>query len=383
MTRLLLSIICMIFFSARQLPVCHAEEKQIDSLALASKLVKTGEYEKAKKALEQLSQKQIEQDIARYQTVKGLIDLYQKRFQLAETAFLKALSANKNDRYLHIYLAQSYFGQNRFLDTLKTLSEVKELSDSIASMYSIKAKSLWQLKRYDEAIVEANRGLKKFPEDFRLHRLKLSWLAERQLFAQIHDYGKTLVDDSKLETNDLLSIAGILRSHDQLNLAISFLEILRLKRPSDSVSSQLALSYAKKEDFTTAAILFEQMAMLDATYYYEAAELYARAGNHQYALNLNSRVINQKKKFKQKLTILLSQQDFELASHCEEDLVRLGLTNQEEISYALAYAFFRNRNFDKAEHYLNRITGSSLFKKSVALRKEILTCKRTDGNCAA
>ena len=363
-------------------PVCATEEK-LDSLALASKLMKSSEYDKATEALKQVDDKQKKGEAAKFYTVSGLIKLYQKKFELAERAFITAQKSNPSDRYIYIYLAQAYFGQEKYQETIDTLAKVNELASGITSMHIIKANALWNLKKYEKAWKQADAGLLRFPDEFRLHRLKINWLAEKQLFSQIHAYASTLIENKNIQITDLISIAGLLRSHNQIDLAISYLELLRLVNSSDEVTTQLALSYAKKGDFTNAAILFEQNAALNPEYYYEAAELYARAGNHQYALSLNGKVIDQKKKFKQRLTILLSQGDFESAVSSEDDMIRLGLLDQEEISYALAYAFYRIRDFEKAEYYLIPIKSNELFQKAIALRKEILSCKSIDGSCSA
>jgi hypothetical protein len=60
----------------------------------------------------------------------------------------------------------------------------------------------------------------------------------------------------------------------------------------------------------------------------------------------------------------------------------LSLLQDENIRYALAYAYFRSGNFPKAETHLTVIRDASLFNAAVQLRKAMEECKNSGWECA-
>jgi hypothetical protein len=113
----------------------------------------------------------------------------------------------------------------------------------------------------------------------------------------------------------------------------------------------------------------------------EAAELYRRAGQTYRALTLNGQLQDQAEKFRQRMALLLELQNFEQAAAMETPLYRVGLLEDEDLRYALAYAQFKIGAFDQAESNLSQLTRSDLFRKAAELRRAIQDCSEDAWKC--
>jgi hypothetical protein len=65
----------------------------------------------------------------------------------------------------------------------------------------------------------------------------------------------------------------------------------------------------------------------------------------------------------------------------ERDLTRLGLLDDEDIRYALAYAYFKNGDFESTERQLQQLTRPDLFRKAAELRSAMQDCAEDRWQC--
>ncbi len=121
----------------------------------------------------------------------------------------------------------------------------------------------------------------------------------------------------------------------------------------------------------TAARLVEEAAAGNFTLYFEAAELYRRAGEMGKALYLNSLVLDVDRKTRQRFRLLLASERFEEAVAIEPRLDRMGATEEDDIRYSLAYAYYSNGQLDRAREYLQGISDPEMFRRAVELRQII------------
>ncbi|MEL6187970.1 MAG: hypothetical protein AAFU79_25385, partial [Myxococcota bacterium] len=82
-----------------------------------------------------------------------------------------------------------------------------------------------------------------------------------------------------------------------------------------------------------------------------------------------------------RLIILLDQNHFEAATGLDRRIERLGLLEDENVVYALAYAHYRSGNFDRMENLLSLITDAALFRKAIELRRSAEECKQSIWKC--
>ena len=65
----------------------------------------------------------------------------------------------------------------------------------------------------------------------------------------------------------------------------------------------------------------------------------------------------------------------------EIPLRRVGLMEDEDLRYALAYALFKTGDFDGAERHLAALTRPDLFRKAAELRSAIQDCAEDSWKC--
>ena len=127
--------------------------------------------------------------------------------------------------------------------------------------------------------------------------------------------------------------------------------------------------------------MLEEAARLDPALLSEAAEMSRRAGDLDRALLLNSQVSDQKEKARQRLAILVEMKRYEEAAAMEPRLSRLGLLEDEDVRYALAYSYFMTRRFDPAREHLKKITRADLFRSAAQLFKAMEVCEQDPLQC--
>ena len=113
----------------------------------------------------------------------------------------------------------------------------------------------------------------------------------------------------------------------------------------------------------------------------DAAELFKKGGRPVQALYLNADVPDQKAKVRQRLGLLVELERFEEAAALAPRLERLGLTDEDAVTYALAYALFQVGKFDSAERYLKQIRSPELFGNAMELRRSMERCRALGWEC--
>ena len=109
--------------------------------------------------------------------------------------------------------------------------------------------------------------------------------------------------------------------------------------------------------------------------------MYRRAGILSHALYLNSIMKNKFEKTKQKVAIYLDRGEFEKIIGLKDAMGRYGLLKDDNMRYALAYAYYVVKDYDKAEEHLKRIEDNELFSKATVIRKNIEKCKNESMEC--
>jgi tetratricopeptide (TPR) repeat protein len=105
----------------------------------------------------------------------------------------------------------------------------------------------------------------------------------------------------------------------------------------------------------------EQTAQYDPKLIAEAAEVYRRAGRFYKALTLNAGIRDQQVKLKQRLSVFIALKRYEQAANMKKSLYRNVLLNDQNIRYALAYAYFASGQFDAAGRQIDFLIESELF----------------------
>jgi hypothetical protein len=109
--------------------------------------------------------------------------------------------------------------------------------------------------------------------------------------------------------------------------------------------------------------------------------MYRRNGDLAHALYLNSMMTDKEEKTKQKVAIFISRGEFEKVIGLKDALDRYGLLTNDNMRYALAYAYYVVKDYENAEMHLKKIDDDELFSKATVIRKNIEKCKSNSLEC--
>lgn len=194
--------------------------------------------------------------------------------------------------------------------------------------------------------------------------------------------GQQYLSREDVTADDYVAVGEGLRRSKQFERAREILESAHLRFPeSEKLLVLLAHVYLDEERPLVAAMLFEEASRLDPKYALEAAELYLRAERYERALTLNGRVLDQAAKMKQRLSILLELERYESITAMAPRLSRLGMLEDDNVRYALAYGYFKNGELESAERHLRFIRDSRLFDSAMQLRRAMDACRKAGWEC--
>ena len=97
---------------------------------------------------------------------------------------------------------------------------------------------------------------------------------------------------------------------------------------------------------------------------------------------LNARIPDSKARLRQRLAILLDMQRYDMVASMDRDLTRVGLIQEDEnIRYAVAFAYFKERDYERAETLLKGLRDPALFRKATEVRKAMEDCRDQMWKC--
>jgi tetratricopeptide (TPR) repeat protein len=358
------------------------DETEPDYVQLAGMLVRDGHYERAATELAKVDPSQEDVDKKLYYTLQGLIALRTGAYKQAVGHFDEAIKNGQTDDIVFVYLAQAYYNLKNWERTILSVRNADQAGEDIPDLYLMKATAHKKLDQREEAWNALVEGGQKFPERTEFLRQRVFLLIDMGLYQEAMRLGQTYFEVAEPKVEDFIAIGEALRRAGAHERARVILEEARLRYPENTkVVVHLAHAYLATGHMITAGELMQLAAEDDAKYILEAAELFRRGGAYERALYMNSQVVDQKEKFKQRVSILLDQRRFVNISSMEARLNRLGLLQDQQILYTLAYANFKTGDYDDAERLLKRITDSELFKSAVELRRAIQVCAEEPWRC--
>lgn len=357
-------------------PEARAEGGEVDYLALASLLIGDGNYQRARAVLGNVDPAGEGVDAVRYHTLVGLVALNLGERPRAVSAFRAAIDAGQTEPVIWLYLAQAHFGLKQYAETLAALDAAGPEATDIPSVYLMRAQAHWELNEINNAWDVLSAGRAKFPDragDFA--RRQVFFLVEQGLYQEAASQGQAYLANTQAGSEDAVAIGNALRETGQYDQALRILEGARLKDPVNvKLAKVLAHTYLGRDMLLPAADVLRDAAVHDPELLSEAAELYRRSGWLMQALTLNARVLDQSKKLKQRMAIFIELNRFDQAAGMQDALTRVGLLDEEDIRYALAYALFKTGEYERAETHLSKLTRTDLFRKATELRRAMEQC---------
>ena len=381
MKALTTALLCLLLGLAAPLPAAESED-EVDFLALAALMLRDGNIDRAIVALDQVDLAAEDVDRVRYYTLRGMAHLRREELEPARDAFLQAIESGEAESVVFVYLAQVNYKLEDYRATIDALDRAGAGLARVASAYHMKAQSYWLLEEPVMALATLEQGAQVFPDDPNFIRRKVFYLVDLGLYKEAVEEGREYLRRSQGKLEDYVALGNALRASGELDEAAAFLEEAQLIFPdSADVKKVLAHVYIERVEMSAAADLLYKAALLEPKLLAEAAELYRRAGQLNRALTINSRLSDQPEKFRQRLALYLELQNYEQAAAMEMPLRRVGLLDDEDLRYAIAYAQFKTGEFDAAEENLSALNRPDLFRKAAELRRAIQDCVEDSWKC--
>lgn len=384
--RVLLSVVLLFSLFSAVLPAAGKERQEadddIDRISLAGLLIRDGHYDRAAAVLSKVDEAREDIDLARLYTLRGLVGLHQQDLSRAKSAFRRAIDEGQTNLIVHVYLAQVYYGLQEYQAVLDAIDAAGAQGESLPELYLMRAQSHWELDEPQSAWRALDDGQRQFPENRAFLRRKVFFLIELGLYQEAAALGREYLQVASASEQDHLAIANALRRSGQPREAAAFLEMAQMQDgASQDITLELAHAYLDLDWKHAAAGVLEQAVGEYPTLASEAAELYRRTGRLHRALLLNTQIQDQQKKLKQRLALLLEMERYQQAATMADALRRVGLLQDEDIRYALAYAYFRSGDFEQAEAHLARLSRPALFRKAAEIRKAMDECRDAEWKC--
>ena len=419
--------ISLVLFLTYSLQAKEAEEEMINHLEIATIMYYDGKYDKALEELQFAKDSHTKIEWDKYHNMRGLIFLKSEKYSSSINAFKKAIIATKQKVYeppveekpkreylfsafsekkqaeepivkkplfdpeklrkdqieeIYIYLSQAYYKAEQYMNVAHALDAAGEKGRASASLFTLRAECYWKADQKGSAIDALSRGAKLFPKDATLLKQKFYYFAELKLYQAAIDAAKAYMSKMPANVQEYISLAQMLQSGGESEEAIKVLEEARLKFPTSAKVHILLGHYYNQKDMPhVTADLFEKGSFYDSSYLKEAAEMYRRNGELAHALYLNSIMTDKKEKTKQKVAIFVSRGEFEKVIGLKDALDRYGLLTNDNMRYALAYAYYVVKDYENAEMHLKKIDDDELFSKATVIRKNIEKCKSNSLEC--
>ncbi|PIQ38621.1 MAG: hypothetical protein COW59_00790 [Lysobacterales bacterium CG17_big_fil_post_rev_8_21_14_2_50_64_11] len=377
-TLILLSALLLI------LPAFAASKNdEVDYLGLATLLTRDGEYARAEQALANIDPAAAGVDLIAYHTVRGLLALEQQKMAAAVAGFSAALAAGQDDPLVYLYLAQAHFGLEHYRDALAALDSAGDGVVALSGAWLMRAHAHWMLGERQAAMDTLSAAGAQFPGNFSFMRRQVFYLIDAGLNLQAAELGRRYLELADGKSDDYIAIGTALRRAGSIDEALRFLETARLRFADDAgIDKALAQAWLGNGDPLAAAEILASAALHEPALNLEAAELFRRAGHYARALRLNALIADPQAKLKQRIGILIEQRRYDEVAASEAALARAGLLDDQDLRYALAYAWYRIGDHAAAERNLVPLQRPELFRKATELRRLMQECADARWTCA-
>lgn len=370
-------------------------EEKIDYLNLAALMIQDKNYSRAAQMLKQVDitpPKKLENgemeekepvDLVRYYTLSGLVANKLGNYELAIQHFKDAIKAGQTDRSIYLMLAQNYYKLKKYMECVEAIDNSGELGKQKPELFSMKAECYYKSENVAEALEALAEGIKKFEHYSRFYQQRFYYLMNQNLYqAAIEDADRFFATVKKMDAKTYVTFASALRKAGEVERAIHMMEKANLEFSKDvKVTVLLAHLYIDKGMIQAAAELFDEASIEDKKYEAESAEMYRRAKRFTEALYKNSILTDEKTKLNQRIAIYLEFEQYERIVAMADALKRNRVVENEDIRYALAYAYYMVGEHKKSEAELKKLTRSDLFRQATELRKNMEKCKNSPWEC--
>jgi tetratricopeptide (TPR) repeat protein len=393
----------------------------VDHISLATLMIYDAKYDKARNELRLVSPTASYYDAAKFYTVSGVLESKLEHHNEAIFNYRKAIEATEKKVFLppkiytkqkhlfsiggsedviekepdfdpekvkkekieklYIYLSQAYYKAKEYKNSVEALDLAGELGRNRASLYAFRADCYWKIEEHANAFNALNLGIKRF-DDASLLKQKFYYFSELKLYLSAVETSMAYMKKVGQNEEDFIALAQMLISADQTHEAIKVLEHAKLAFPKNAkIGALLAHTYLKKEMPYSGASLLEYSSYYDEKYLKDSIEVYRRVKNYPHAIYLNSLMLDKVEKLKQRVAIYIDRGEFEKVIGLKDALNRYSMLDDDNLRYAMAYAYYMAKDYKTAEEHLKKISDNELFTKATVIRKNIEKCQDNSMEC--
>ncbi len=376
------TVFIILIFLQLSLMAADKGSDEVDHVELAALLMKDGHYARAAETLERADTTKEDFDFVMYYTLKGLVFTKQQLYKVANEEFTKAIEKGQSEPTVYLYIAQNSFKLHEYRESLKALDSAGTLASSKPQLLALRAECHWKLEEKNAALNTLSEALQKFAEYAAFYKQRFNYYVELELYQSAFEDADAYLSMAKPNVKTYLSFVGALRKSGALVKATKLGERGNLLFvESADMTVILAHLYLDQEMIHAAADLFDEASIEDPKYTKEAAETLRRAREFTQALYKNAQLIDTKEKYKQRIAIYLEFRAYERVVATASALHRSGVIEDENIRYALAYAYYMTGDFEKSEQELQELSRPELFEKAIELRKNMEKCQNNAWEC--
>lgn len=358
------------------------EPTDLDRMTLAKVMLGDNYYDRALSVLLQVDPASEGVDPIEYWRLLGLSNYKLSQWESANKAYTEAMALGDVTPLVFLQRADALRQLKRGPLALTVLKSAPPVTLTQPGRYILESKIHHEMGNKHDAFLAIDRGHAALPDAAGIARTRIRQLVELGLYQFAVDEAQVFFQREDTTPDDYIALATALVNANEKQRAALLLEQAALLFPEDiEVRSRLALAYYEKERPLSAGDILYPLALINAESAQSAAELYVKAGRYSRAVRMNARIEDQAVKVRQRLIILLEQSHYEAAASLDKRIERLGLLEDENILYALAYAHYRTGNFTRMERLLSLISDASLFRKSIELRRSAEKCRQSFWKC--
>ena len=363
-------------------PLSFGSDTEVDPVALAELLISDGHWDRAERALSGAAYVEKDDDYTRFHALLGLIYLNTDRADQAVAPLERAIAREDASPLTNLHLAQAYLATKQAEQALSVLDKASAILAEFPDTGRIRARVYWTLGDFDQAADTLLESTAAFPEDIRFQQDLFALYMELGLVQAAVETGRALLAKAPDRPDLWLAQGEAFRQAKQLESATVLLEEARLHYPEhEDLALLTARVYLDAEQPLAAGTILQQAASRNSDLYFETAECFRMAKQQQRALYFNSLVTDLEAKARQRLGMFIDEEEWTRALALGPRLARLSLDEEDKIAYALAYAGFQVRDFERAEAYLKTISEPSLFRDATALRQQMMECQQSGWRC--
>jgi len=338
----------------------------VDPVDEVQAMIKDGKLDEAAVLLDGL-----EGDDYVLESLRGLLEMKRGKLEKAIVHFKKVLKLKPNQTAVWLYLGQAYFEAQQYQHSVDSLRNGKSAGESFPSYFRLLAKAELAAGLTEDGYQTLLDGTARFPYASALRLDRALFLIEAGLYTAALEAAEGYLATRSTDANGHAVMAEALRSAGRPLKAAAVLENALLHDPGNTdLLARLGLCYSAAQKTLAAARSFYRAAALSGRFHFETAEQFRLAGKTRRALLHNSAVADEKKRLRQRLTILLAGERFDRASALHESIDKANAWD-DNTRFLLAHAHVQTGSLQQAKTLYAEIEDTALRKSAAKMMETI------------